>query len=573
LGDNATKNNKMDASHDESGTRHPAESNTIMDGQRLLQSLRAAGAWLDRHVSAVNALNVFPVPDGDTGTNMSMTMRAALDELGDRSYAAVSDLGRALAQGALMGARGNSGVILSQILRGFARSMDDKQVLTPSDFARALEEGAATAYKGVMKPVEGTILTVIREAAKAAMQAAAMNADMEQVLESAVNEACASVERTPTLLPVLADAGVVDAGGQGLTLILEGILRAYRGESIEVQAAQSVAQARHEALDSEYNYDTQFVIQGHALDVDAIRDKIATMGDSVLVVGDEKTVKVHVHTDYPGQALDYGISQGRVTAVIIENMQEQYESFVGGSNASADDPSPEPSSVPAVALRPEPLGDVCVVAVVSGPGLERVFESLGVGSIVPGGQTMNPSTQDLVQAIEELPCDQVIVLPNNSNIILTARQAEDLCSKQVKVVPTRTVPQGIAALLAFNYQADLETNHELMLEASTQVQTGEVTRAVRSAQVNGLCIKAGQFIGLLNGDLVTAKEDMLSVVIDLLERMNATDYEIVTIYRGEDILPDEAEALAEQIRQIYSDLEIEVLEGGQAHYHYIISAE
>jgi hypothetical protein len=546
---------------------------SFIDGQKLLQGFQAASAWLDRHVPAVNALNVFPVPDGDTGTNMSLTMRAALAELNTRTYTSVSDLGHAVAQGALMGARGNSGVILSQILRGFARSMDDKKVLTARGLARALEEGAATAYKGVMKPVEGTILTVVREAAEAAKDAAAMDVDLEQVLERALAEAKASVERTPKLLPVLADAGVVDAGGQGLVLILEGILRGLRGESIEVDVPAEIEEVRHaELADSEYNYDTQFVIQGDDLDLEAIRDEISTMGDSVLVVGDRKTLKVHVHTDYPGQALDYGISQGRVTAVIIENMQEQYEAFKATSGADVST-TPVSTPPPLVSRPAEALGDTCVVAVVSGDGLQRVFESLGAGRVVSGGQTMNPSTQDLVHAIEEMPCDKVIVLPNNSNIILAAQQAKELSSKQVEVVPTRTVPQGIAALLAFSHQADLETNRELMLEASTQVETGEVTRAVRSAQVNGLSIVAGQFIGLLNDDLVTANEDLTAVVMDLLERIDAGEYEIITIYRGQDATPEDAEDLADRVREIYVDIEVEVLDGGQAHYYYILSAE
>ena len=547
-----------------------AELATI-DSAGLLAGLKAGSAWLEYNVSAVNALNVFPVPDGDTGTNMSLTMRAALAEVPAGSCGAVSEVGKVIAHGALMGARGNSGVILSQILRGLARGMDSKVELHAPDLAEALTEGAVTAYKGVMKPVEGTILTVIRDAAQAATSAAALGGTICEVLEKAVVEAQASVARTPSLLPVLAEAGVVDAGGQGLTYILEGMLRHMRGQSVALPTlAEEAAEAHAHAPEGDYNYDTQFIILGSGLNVDAIRTEIATMGDSVLVVGDQQTVKVHVHCDLPGQALDYGISQGAVTNVIIENMQQQYEEF-----RAAREPDPVDPVVPAsaVAATIESLSGTCIVAVVSGDGLKRVYQSLGVSAIVAGGQTMNPSTQDLVRAIDGLPCERVIVLPNNSNIVLTAQQASQLSNKEVVVVATRTVPQGIAALLAFNYQADLETNRASMTEAAAQVQTVEITRAVRSVQINGLPVTEGQYIGLLNDDLVTAGEDLNGVVQQVLERLNPDDYEIVTVYSGEDVTPEQAEALAERVRTLYPHLEVEVLDGGQAHYHYVISVE
>jgi len=536
----------------------------VMDSGQLLDSLQTASDWLRVHVPSVNALNVFPVPDGDTGTNMSMTMHAALDEVSSESYNSVADLMRVFAHGALMGARGNSGVILSQILRGFAKALDGDVILSGTGLAKALEEGSITAYKGVMKPVEGTILTVVREAAEAAERAVSDSDDIQYVLDAALAEARNSLARTPDLLPVLAAAGVVDAGGQGLVLILEGIVRYLRGESVEITHETEIHVHEAHAPDGDYNYDTQFIIKGTSLDVPAIRGEIATMGDSVLVVGDSNTVKVHVHSDNPGKALDYGISQGEVTEVIIENMQLQYEEFKKASEPSVPIPQPSESA---------PLTDTSTVAVVAGEGIKRVFESLGVDVVVHGGQTMNPSTQDILRAIESAPCDKVIVLPNNGNIILAARQAQELSSKHVVVVPTKTVPQGIAALMSFNYQADLEANFELMSNATSQVQTIEITRAVRSAQVNGLEIADGQFIGLQNGNLVTVGEDILSVVQELLARIDAADYEIMTIYYGEDIPPDQANELAETIVERYPDLETEVLDGGQAHYHFIISIE
>jgi len=554
--------------------RSPTQSSSdaMCDCDHLLEALRAASSWLDQHVASVNALNVFPVPDGDTGTNMSLTMRAALEEVGDESYASVSDLAQVIARGALMGARGNSGVILSQVLRGFARVLQGKQSLGGADLAEALRQGAATAYKGVMRPVEGTILTVARECAESACRAASAGHDVEQVLASALAEAQASLARTPSLLPILAEAGVVDAGGQGFVLILEGMLRQMRGQSVKgVALAEPQMQHAH-APEGKYNYDTQFLIKGQGLDVEAIRQQIATMGDSVLVVGDGETVKVHVHCDYPGRALDCGIKYGSVTSVIIENMQLQYQDFKAGLQSSSERAG---SVVVASPLEPEVqrLSDICVVAVASGDGLKRVFESLGASAIVSGGQTMNPSTQDLLACVESVPSDQVIILPNNGNIILAAQQAKELSEKRVALVPTESMPQGIAALLAFNYQADLEANADLMLQASKQVQTAEVTQSVRSVKVNGLSVAEGQIIGLLNGELIAVGEDIPSVAKELLERARVESYEIVTIYYGKSVSPEEAAELAEYTRGSYPGLEVELLSGGQPYYFYIISAE
>lgn len=540
-----------------------------IDGAELLGALRAASANLEANIAAVNALNVFPVPDGDTGTNMSLTLRAALDEAGSEPSDSVSELGRAISHGALMGARGNSGVILSQILRGFARGLDAQDTMNTYDLATALQEGATTAYKGVMKPVEGTILTVVREAAQAAEQAAEADGDLLQVLEYTVLAAHESVKNTPQLLKVLADAGVVDAGGRGLECILEGMLRYAQGVPIELVGGEEGEALTHvHPVDEQYNYDTQFIILGPGLDVMSIRDQIAQMGDSVLVVGDPETVKVHVHSDNPGEALDYGITQGHITNIIVENMQLQSEAFGTAKPAPSEVVPPA-----ALAAQPEALSEVGVVAVVSGDGLHKVFESLGVSAVVAGGQTMNPSTQDLVQAVDSLPNDQVIILPNNSNIVLAANQAQELAEKNVAVVPTKTVPQGIAALLAFSYQGDLETNRASMASACRQVETLEVTQAVRDAQVNGLEIAQGQFIGLLNGDLVTVDAGLEAVVKNLLDSIDMDDMEIVTIYYGADVNEDQASEIAGLIEGSHPDVEVEVIDGGQAHYFYIISAE
>ena len=566
-----------DRENDRGGSRVEPDEQVGSDGECLLRCLKAASVWLDRHVSQINALNVFPVPDGDTGTNMSLTMRAALDEAGQKSYSSVCELAHIVAHGALMGARGNSGVILSQIFRGFSRHLDEKSGLTPRDLADALGEGADTAYKGVVKPVEGTILTVAREAAEAASRAADSGAGIVGVLEAAVMEAEASLARTPDLLPVLAEAGVVDAGGQGFLVLLAGALCSLRGEDVEaVEAIETIGVGHAHAPEGDYNYDTQFVILGNDLDLESIRQNITRMGDSVLVVGDSEVVKVHVHSDCPGRVLDYGIRCGQVNSVIIENMQLQYEEFRGESAKESEEKRQRSGLASSGVLlynSDQPLSDVGVVAIVSGQGLQRVFESLGVSAIVSGGQTMNPSTQHLLTAIANVSQDELIILPNNSNIILAAQQAKELSDKKVRVVPTRTVPQGIAALLAFNYQGDVDMNYELMLDASREVQTAEITRAVRTAQVNGLSIAEGQMIGLLNGELTAVGEESCPLIDDLFGRVGVADYEIVTIYYGEDVSPENAQELADHIRDRYPDLEVEVLDGGQAHYHYIISAE
>lgn len=531
-------------------------------GQSMKRALFAARQWLEKHAAAVNALNVFPVPDGDTGTNMLLTMNSALAEIERSPEESVSAIAHAVAHGALMGARGNSGVILSQIFRGFARSLDGSVDLSAQDFALAAQEACDTAYQGVVKPVEGTILTVAREAARAAREAAQDTENLDQVLSRVLEAAEHANALTPELLPVLKEAGVVDAGGQGLVYILAGILRYTRGESVDVDTEMDAVVDLKSMLGAGqegYNYDVQFLIKGQGLDVDKIRTTIDTMGDSTLVVGDASLVKVHVHVDDPGIPISYGVSQGTLGDVIVENMEEQYQDFVMGRARST--------------VTTEEVTDIAIACVVPGDGLKRIFESLGASFIIHGGQTMNPSTQEILTAIDSVATDQVLVLPNNSNVILAARQAQELSSKKVMVVPTKTIPQGISALLAFNYQADIKTNAGRMLDAASEIQTIEVTRAVRSTQIGGIDVKEGDVIGLLNDQLVAAGADYNQVVFEVLAQTVTEEYEVATIYFGQDSGPEEAEHLAEQILASYPDLEIEVHEGGQAYYRYIISLE
>jgi len=540
------------------------------DGQELRRLIESGTSWLETHIDFVNSLNVYPVPDGDTGTNMYLTMQAALREISTISDCSVSTVSKALAHGALMGARGNSGVILSQVWRGVAKQLDGRERMTPSDLALALREGAVTAYKGVMRPVEGTILTVVREAAEAAVLAASERDDLTHVLGRAVTEAHSTLDHTPDLLPVLKEAGVVDAGGKGLCLILEGMLRYLRGEQTTATAAAK-AEARLEQEHEEhggYGYDIQFLIGGQGLPIDEIRDKIASMGDSVLVVGDGETIKVHVHSADPGEIISYATTQGALRDVVVENMQEQYQQFKAGHPVALQG-HPQKSGVPP----PQPLSDIATVVVVNGAGLQRVFESLGASAIVKGGQTMNPSTEELLTAISDLPRDKVIVLPNNANVVLTAQQAQRMSDKQVVVIPTNNVPQGISALLAFNYQSDLKTNVDLMERTAAHVQTAEITRAVRSVQINGLQVVKGQFIGLLNGELIEAGDDLQEVTHAVLQKMDIGRYEIISVYWGSDVTQEEAQALSSWMGKGYPDKEVELVEGQQPHYHYIISAE
>lgn len=495
---------------------------------------------------------------------MLLTMQAAMKEVNaspDHSAAAIC---KALSYGSLLGARGNSGVILSQIIRGFTASIEKLEQITAKDFAAALVEGSRMAYKGVVKPVEGTILTVARESADAAMLSAARSDDLRVVLSDTVNAARASVVKTPTLLPVLKEAGVVDAGGQGLLVILEGALKFLSGENMDLSAAGQGAQALENISREEgWGFDIQFHIRGSNLDVDAIRETISSMGESALIVGDSSIVKVHVHAPAPGEILDYGVSVGVLSNIIVENMQEQYIDFMSQQTATPTRPT----------VKAEDLVGISTVAVALGNGIARVFESLGVGAVVSGGQTMNPSTQDILKAVENAKADQVIILPNNKNIILAAQQAKGLCKKRVEIVPTMTIPQGIAALIGFNYQNDLEANVKAMTRAAANVQTAEITTATRSVSLDGIEVKEGQVIGLIDGLLVEADHDRDQLTLKMLKEMRASEKEIITLYFGDSIKPSEAQAFATQVRKEFPSQEIEIINGGQPHYHYIISVE
>jgi len=538
-----------------------------LGGQDLRDMFAAATGWLEKSAPDIDALNVFPVPDGDCGTNMLLTMRSCVEEAyraPDHSASAVS---QAMARGALMGARGNSGVILSQIWRGLAQGLAEKESFNYSDLANALLQASVMAYKGLSNPVEGTILTVIREAASAAeTQAAIGSNDCISILEAVVSAAGESVANTPTLLAVLREAGVVDAGGQGLYTLLEGALRYLKGEGEQMQFRKpkiivssiplTARLPQMVAADEEpYGYCTEFMLKGKRFAPDKIRASLDKKGQSLIVVGDESTIRVHIHTLNPGSVIRYATSLGTIHQVSIRNMDEQHQDYL----------EMQKERMPAV--------DIAVVAVISGDGLTDVFRSLGATAIVSGGQTMNPSTKDLLQAVESVASDKVIILPNNKNIVPAANQVQSVTEKSIAVVPTETIPQGVAALLAFDYEADLEANAQLMNRSRSQVKTIEVTRAVRSTQLNGLNIKKKQAIGLLDGELLAAGNNTIDILNKMLAKLDLTKNEIITIYYGADTEPTEAEQVSASIGERHPQLQVEVVRGGQPHYNYIISIE
>jgi len=538
-----------------------------INGKELREMLATATSWLEKSASDIDALNVFPVPDGDTGTNMLLTMRSSIEESHQATGLSAWAVAQAIARGALMGARGNSGVILSQIWRGLAEGLQEKKSFTGSDLADALQQASIMAYKGISNPVEGTILTVVREASSASQaQVANGNTDLISVMEAAVNAANESVANTPTLLPVLREAGVVDAGGQGLYTILEGALRYLRGEAEQMQfrkpqmIVSNVLQPgrlpQMVAMDEvPYGYCTEFMIKGEELSPDKVRLRLKKKGESLIVVGDEATVRVHIHTLDPGNVIRYGNSLGTLHQVSVRNMDEQHQDFLEMQKTRA------------------PEVDIATIAVVSGDGLADVFTSLGATAIVPGGQTMNPSTKDLLQAVKVVASDKVIILPNNKNVVLTAEQVQSLTDKRIEVVPTQTIPQGVAALLAFDYEADFDTNAQLMTETKSTVKTIEITRAIRSTQLDGLSIKKRQAIGLLDGELLAAGNNTFDVLNKMLAKLDLKKTEIITIYYGADTEQAEAEQISTSIREQYPQLQVEVVQGGQPHYNYIISIE
>ncbi|MBE2223390.1 MAG: DAK2 domain-containing protein [Anaerolineae bacterium] len=546
------------------------------NGQQLRKMAHAGLLWLDHNHEEVNALNVFPVPDGDTGTNMLLTMRSAYKQIQNNDSSHVGKVASSLSHGALMGARGNSGVILSQIWRGLAKPLNEKETFNADDLAKALKSAADTAYGGVMRPVEGTILTVIRSGADEAANAVEITKDLRFVLARVIESCQQTLEKTPAMLPILKQAGVVDSGGQGLVYLLEGMLKYAQGElSLESVATSRMATAVADAPaqahaipdggDLEFPYDVQFILMGQNLNVIEVRNKIDAMGDSTVVVGDENIIKVHIHVADPGEPLSYGISLGKVTDVVVENMQLQMEEIVGNSFA-ANGTAPTPN----VIVEP---GQIGVVAVAPGEGLAEIFRSLGVAYVVNGGQTNNPSTEEIFQAIQDVPTDKIIILPNNKNIFLASEAARDLSSKQVSVIQTRTIPQGFGAMLHHDPDGDLAETAAAMTDSLGDIATGEITQATRSVTIDDIEVNEGEILGLVNGRLCTSGATFTEVLEQMLADMDMDERELVSLYYGADVNEKDAQEVAAQIETLYPAVEVEVLSGGQAHYFYILGAE
>ena len=538
----------------------------LADGQTLKEMFASGTAWLEKSAADINAINVFPVPDGDTGTNMVLTMKFALEEVKLNSDNHASSVAKSLAHGALMGARGNSGVILSQFFRGLAKGLEGKTNFDGGDFAGALAGASQTAYKGIVNPVEGTILTVLKDASKAAQEAVKDDDTLVSVLEGAVESARDSVARTPSLLPVLKEAGVVDAGGQGLYVLLDGALQFLKGEVQKIQyrrprlvvaATELVPRVAQmpTRLETPHGYCANFVLEGQNLNSGKIEKTLKKKGQSLIVTGDDNLVRVHIHSFEPGEILKYATKLGKLHGITINNMDDQYAEFI----------KMQRERVPQV--------DIAMVTVANGDGFFELLNSLGNIIIVPGGQTMNPSVRELLQAVESAPSDNVILLPNNKNIVSAASQVRSLTSKKVKVVPTRNIPQGIAAFLALGYDMNLEKNAQAMEKAIKRVKAIEFTRAVRGTRLGGLEIKKGQFIAMLDDeDLIARADKARDVVLEALGKAGAEKAEIVTVYYGAGIKDAEAREIAREIRDRYQT-EVEVVYGGQPHYNYIISLE
>ncbi|MFV5334588.1 DAK2 domain-containing protein [Bacillus paralicheniformis] len=552
-----------------------------LDGKAFAEMVLYGARHLSQNANVVDALNVFPVPDGDTGTNMNLSMTSGAKEVEQIDAANIGKVAQSLSRGLLMGARGNSGVILSQLFRGFGKSIEQKSEINAKEFAAAFQAGVDTAYKAVMKPVEGTILTVAKDAAKKAVLTAQTETDIIKVMEAVVNEAEASLERTPELLPVLKEVGVVDSGGKGLLYVYEGFLASLKGEKLSEKAAalpslddlvsaehHKNAQSHMNTEDIEFGYCTEFMVKLDSgkrnFNEDAFRQDLSSFGDSLLVVSDENIAKVHIHAEYPGEVMTYAQKYGSLINMKIENMREQHSAILNQNKQEAAAPA---EKAPA---EKQPYG---VVTVAMGEGIAELFESIGATKVIEGGQTMNPSTEDIVQAIKDANADTVLILPNNSNIVMAANQAADVAGQHVIVIPTKTVPQGMAALLAFNPALGADENQAAMLGAIGEVKSGQITYAVRDTNIDGIDIKKGDFMGILNGKIVETASDQLAAAKKLLAGMIDEDSEIVTVIKGEDAPEEEAEELAAFISETYEDVEVEVHDGKQPLYSYILAVE
>ena len=530
-----------------------------VNGEMLKAAMRAGFANLTKYKEQINYLNVFPVPDGDTGTNMYLTVSGAIKEMEIAEQNNVGFLVKALSKGALMGARGNSGVILSQLFRGFAADLDNVEEIDYKSFTNACDKSVKMAYKAVLKPVEGTILTVAKAVAQGVKDARYNTQDIKVLLNAGIVAGERALEKTPELLPVLAKAGVVDAGGKGLIVILQGIASYLDGKEIDDIELEPIEMTRSFAAVEEvgeFIYCTEFIIKGQDLNETRVLGEIKMLGDSTLVVGDTNLLKVHIHTNNPGCALRIGLKYGTLHDIKIENMTDQ------SRDPNASDETDEKAK------------EIGVVAVVVGDGLGKILKSMGVDRIIEGGQTMNPSTEDILSAINAIKTDKVLVLPNNGNIIMAAQQAAKMADKEVVVVPTKTFPQGVAAMLGYDITQNLETNYKDMQEHYQHILTGEITYAVRDTVFDDVDISQGDTLAILDGKIAHIGKELNTVTLELLSTIvEKEEVELITVFYGKDVDEEEAEKLQEEFSSLYPDVELELYQGGQPLYHYIISAE
>ena len=546
-----------------------------INGLVLAEMIDLGSKNLAKNAEKINALNVFPVPDGDTGTNMNLSMSSGAKETAANVVENIGELGKSFSKGLLMGARGNSGVILSQLFRGMSQHIADKKEVNAKEFAEAIQNGVSIAYKAIIKPVEGTILTVAREAAEAGLKAAENTTSVVEVMEAIYAEAQASLKRTPELLPILKEVGVVDSGGQGLVCVYQGFVAALKGEKIEgLEAVETnVVDMQFEddhdmdfmsPEDIVYGFCTEFTVrldkEKKEFNEDKFREDMSKFGDSLLVISDSEYVKIHVHTETPGDVFNYGQQYGELIKIKSDNMREQHREVLRKQEAKQ-------------ATAPKELKEQAMISISMGAGLSKVLTSMGVDYIVEGGQTMNPSTEDIMKAIKEVNAKNIFIFPNNKNIQLAAKQAAELAEENVFVVESKTAPQGLAAVMVYNPQATAEENFANMQEVLSTVSTLEVTHAVRDTNIEGVEIKKDEFMGIRNGKIVVSNLSLNTVLEELLEKSLDEDSEIVTLYLGEESTEEYTDFLEQLIEEKYPDVEVELIESGQPVYPYIIGVE
>ena len=546
-----------------------------INGLVLAEMIDLGSKNLAKNAEKINALNVFPVPDGDTGTNMNLSMSSGAKETAANVVENIGELGKSFSKGLLMGARGNSGVILSQLFRGMSQHIADKKEVNAKEFAEAIQNGVSIAYKAIIKPVEGTILTVAREAAEAGMKAAENTTSVVEVMEAIYAEAQASLKRTPELLPILKEVGVVDSGGQGLVCVYQGFVAALKGEKIEGLEAVETNLVDMQFEDDHdmdfmnpedivYGFCTEFTVrldkEKKEFNEDKFREDMSKFGDSLLVISDSEFVKIHVHTETPGDVFNYGQQYGELIKIKSDNMREQHREVLRKQEAKQ-------------ATAPKELKEQAMISISMGAGLSKVLTSMGVDYIVEGGQTMNPSTEDIMKAIKEVNAKNIFIFPNNKNIQLAAKQAAELAEENVFVVESKTAPQGLAAVMVYNPQASAEENFANMQEVLSTVSTLEVTHAVRDTNIEGVEIKKDEFMGIRNGKIVVSNLSLNTVLEELLEKSLDEDSEIVTLYLGEESTEEYTDFLEQLIEEKYPDVEVELIESGQPVYPYIIGVE